>query len=121
MLVALWRYFYVHAHLPNRKTTFTIFPHKRNNMSLLCSVIGGIGIAGVGAFPSIVHKPLHFFFAFIAFGNICMYMALQVNLDKSLKLYQLNDTEKMLHGARITLTALACCGLVGMITSMKVR
>jgi hypothetical protein len=43
-----------------------------------------------------------------------------VNLDKSLKLYQLNDTEKMLHGARVTLTGVGFVGFVGMITSMKV-
>jgi hypothetical protein len=120
VLVALWRYFYVHAHLPNKSSAYTLFPHKRNNLSLICAVVGAIGTAGVGAFPSVVHKPAHFFFAFVAFGNICTYMVLQVNLDRSLKLYQLNDTEKMLHGARITLSYLGLIGLVGMITSMKV-
>ena len=94
-LIAAWRYFYIHAHLPSREGAYTLFPHKRNNLSLLCALLASIGIVGVGAFPSVVHKGAHFLFAGVAFGNICAYMIMQVSLDKSLKLYNLNETEKV--------------------------
>jgi len=80
---------------------------------LICAVVGSAAIVGVGAFPSVVHKPAHFFFAFIAFSNIVAYMIMQISLDKSLKLYNLNETEKMLHGARIGMAFMAFCGLIG--------
>ena len=94
-LVAAWRYFYIHAHLPSREGAYTLFPHKRNNLSLLAALLASAGMVGVGAFPSVVHKGAHFLFAGIAFGNICAYMIMQVSLDKSLKLYNLNETEKV--------------------------
>ncbi|GMI46036.1 hypothetical protein TrCOL_g12751 [Triparma columacea] len=119
-LIATWRYFYVHAHLPSREGAYTLFPHKRNNMSLICAALSSVGIFGVAAFPSVVHKPAHFFFAFVAFSNIVGYMMMQISLDRSLKLYKLNETEKMLHGARIGMAYIGACGLVGMIVSMKI-
>ena len=78
-LIATWRYFYVHAHLPSREGAFTLFPHKRNNISLICAFVASVGIFGVAAFPSVVHKPAHFFFAFVAFSNIVAYMMMQIS------------------------------------------
>ena len=120
VLIAVWRYFYIHAHLPSRKGAYTLFPHKRNNFSLLCVVVGSMAIVGVGAFPSVAHKGAHFFFAGIAFGNICAYMIMQVSLDKELKLYNLNRTERLLFRFRIMLSWMSALGFIGMAVSMKV-
>ena len=53
VLIALWRYFFVHAHLPSREHSNSLFPHKRNNFSMLCAVVGGGAVIGVVRYSNV--------------------------------------------------------------------